>query len=213
MALTRTTLAAAVGVDDIYITVASATGFAAGRLVRVDQEFMQIGQSYSSGVLIGPMLRGRQGTKTTAHVITAGVVVGTQADDWDNAGTGVPVGNIIAGRPRIIESITADNSTVGHTPAGSDHVVILNGTSVINLTIPIPTTDMDGDILIILGNGKAAHVVTITGGAGAVGATADVVTFGANQAQALSLIAANAVWNFLGPLATATANVSGPSVA
>lgn len=212
MALTRTTLSAAVATDDTDITVASATGFAAGRLVRVDQEYMQVSQEYSSGTTI-PVLRGREGTATKAHVITAGVVVGTQADDWDTPGVAVYSNNPTAGRARYINSITADNSTVTLQTAGSDQVVILNSTSVINLTVPIPTSDMDGDILIIVGNGIAAHVVTVTGGVGGVGATADVYTFSATQKQAISLIAANITWQALGPLATATANVSGPSLA
>ena len=181
---------------------------------------MVVQKNYSSGTTI-PVRRGQMGSAnalapgntTSSHVATAGVVVGTAADDWDSPGTAATVNNMTAGRPRIIESITADNSTVTHTPAGTDHVVILNSTSVINLTVPIPTSDMDGDILVIIGNGIAAHVVTVTGGAGGVGATADVITFGANQKQAVQFMAANITWQLLGPLATATANVSGPSVA
>ena len=212
MALTRTTLSAAVAIDDTSITVASATDFTAGDLIRVDQEFMQVQQSYVSGTII-PVLRGRNGSAGAAHVITAGVIVGTQADDFDAPGAGVPVNSPIGGRARYIRSITADNSTVTLQAAGSDQVVILNGTSVINLTVPIPTSDMDGDILVIIGNGIAAHVVTVTGGVGGVGATADVYTFSATQKQAIQLMAANITWQALGPLATATANVSGPSLA
>lgn len=212
MALTRTTLSSAVAVDDGSIVVASATGFAADRIVRIDQEFMVVQKSYVSGTTI-PVRRGQIGTATTAHVATAGVVVGVAADDYDQAGAANIVNNPMAGRVRKITSITADNSTVTHPSAGTDQFLILNGTSVINLTVPVPTTDMDGDILAIIGNGKAAHVVTVTGGVGAVGGTADIFTFSATQAQAIQLVAANAVWNLLGPLATATANVSGPSLA
>lgn len=215
MALTRTTLSSAVAVDDREIVVASATGFAADRLVRIDQEFLVVQKNYTTGTTI-PVRRGQGGSANKAHVATAGVVVwptGTTTDDYDTPGVAVVANNITAGRARIIESITADNSTVSHSNAGSDHVVVLNGTSVINLTIPVPTTDMDGDILVIIGNGKAAHLVTVTGGAGAVGGTADIFTFSATQAQAVQFMAANAVWNLLGPLATATANVSGPSLA
>lgn len=175
MALTRTTLSSAVAVDDTSIVVASATGFAAGRLVRVDQEFMVVQQNYSSGTTI-PVRRGQLGSATKAHVSGAGAVVGVIQDDYDNAGTAATVNNMIAGRPRIIESITADNSTVTHTPAGTDHVVILNGTSVINLTVPVPTADMDGDLLWICGNGAAAHVITFTGGLNIGGGSYDVLT-------------------------------------
>src|SRR3990170_6699189 len=126
MALTRTTLSSAVGVDDTSIVVASATGFATGRLLRIDQEFLQVAQSYNGTATTIPVLRGREGSLTSAHVVTAGVVVGTQADDWDEPGTGVPVGNITAGRPRVIESITADLSTAVPPPARSGHRLIPN---------------------------------------------------------------------------------------
>ena len=212
MALTRSTLSAAVAINDTSITVASATDFTAGDLIRIDQEYMQVQQSYVSGTVI-PVLRGRLMSAGAAHVITAGVIVGTQADDFDAPGAGVPGNSPIGGRARYIRSITADNSTVTLQQAGSDQVLILNGTAVINLTVPIPTSDMDGDILVIIGNGIAAHVVTVTGGVGGVGATADVYTFSATQKQAIQLMAANITWQALGPLATATANVSGPSLA
>lgn len=192
MALTRTTLASAVAVDDTSIVVASATGFAADRLVRVDQEWMVVQKNYSSGTTI-PVRRGQSGSKTTAHVTSAGVVVGTQADDWDNPGAGVTVNSPIAGRARVITSITA-TSTLTHAPAGSDHFVILNGTSVITLTIPIPTTDMDGDELVIMGNGTAAHVLTFTGGVGGEGSSYDLLTFNSSGPVAARFVACNAVW-------------------
>lgn len=68
-------------------------------------------------------------------------------------------------RPRKqIDSITANNLTLQHSPAGSNHIVVLNATSAINLTVPTPTKDMDRDRLTIIGNGKAAHTVVFTGG-------------------------------------------------
>jgi hypothetical protein len=192
MALTRTTLSSAVAVDSTSIVVASATGFAADRIVRVDQEWMVVQKNYSSGTTI-PVRRGQMGSKNVAHVASAGVVVGTAADDYDAPGF-VSANNVTAGRPRVITSITADNSTVTHAAAGSDHVVILNGTSVINLTVPIPTTDMDGDRLLIVGSGTAAHVVTFTGGIGGEGSSYDVVTFNASGPVAIEVVACNAVW-------------------
>lgn len=194
MALTRTTLSAAVAVDDTSIVVASATGFAADRIVRIDQEFMVVQKNYTSGTTI-PVRRGQLGSSNKAHVITAGVIVGTAADDYDTPGVGAVVNNMIAGRPRILTSITADNSTVTHAPAGCDHIVELNSTSVINLTVPIPTTDMDGDLLWIAGNGTAAHVITFTGGIGGEGSSYDVVTFNASGPVLIGpFMAMNAVW-------------------
>ena len=192
MALVTTTLSSAKAVDDNSITVASATGFAADYIVRIDQEFYVVQKSYVSGTTVS--VRGGQlGSKGEAHVSGANVTVGTAAD-WDIPGTGVAVNNPIAGRGRKITSITADASTVSHPSAGTDHVVILNGTSVINLTVPVPTKDMDGDLLIIAGNGTAAHVITFTGGVGGEGSSYDVLTANASGPVATQLIACNGVW-------------------
>lgn len=196
MALTRTTLSSAVAVDDTVIVVASATGFAADRIVRIDQEWMVVQKNYSSGTTI-PVRRGQFGSKGTTHVATAGVVVGTAADDYDPVGAGVTVNNPISGRARYITSITADNSTVTHAPAGSDHVVVLNSTSVINLTVPVPTTDMDGDVLTIISNGVAAHVVTYTGGFGGVGAGYTALTVAAGAKCCFQTMAVNGNWNVI----------------
>jgi hypothetical protein len=200
MALTRTTLSSAVAVDDTSIVVASATGFAADRLVRVDQEWMVVQKSYVSGTTI-PVRRGQLGTATAAHVITAGVTVGVIQDDYDSAGLGVSVNNPVSGRGHKITSITADNSTVTHAPAGTDHTVILNGTSVINLTVPVPTADMDGDTLTILSNGTAAHVVTFTSGLSLAGSSYDVLTWNSGARAGISVKAVNLGW--VAPLAPA----------
>ena len=193
MALTRTTLSAAVGVDDREIVVAAATGFAADLLVRVDQEFMVVQKTYSSGTTI-PVRRGQLGSKTSAHVITSGVTVGTLATpDWDTPGAGGVVNNQTAGRPHLVTSITA-TSTLSHAPAGCDHTVILNGTSVITLTIPVPTADMDGDTLTILGNGTAAHVLTFTSGLSLAGSSYDIVTLNASARAGMVVKAVNLGW-------------------
>jgi hypothetical protein len=193
MALTRTTLSSAVAVDDTSIVVASATGFAANSIVRVDQEFMVVQKNYSSGTTI-PVRRGQLGSANKTHVASAGVVVGTAQDDYDTPGVASKVNNPTAGRARIVESITTDNSTVTHSSAGTDHVVILNGTSVINLTVPVPTTDMDGDELTILGNGTAAHVITFTSGLSLAGSSYDVLTLNAGARAGIKVVAVNAGW-------------------
>lgn len=197
MALARTTLSTAVAVDDTKIVVASASGFAVDRIVRIDQEWMVIQKFYDGTSTTVPVRRGQFGSKTSAHVVTSGVVAGTAADDYDPTGAGVTVNSPISGRARYVTSITADNSTVTHAPAGSDHVVVLNGTSVINLTVPVPTTDMDGDLLTIISNGVAAHVVTYTGGFGGVGAGYTALTVAAGAKCCFQTMAVNGNWNVI----------------
>ena len=72
MALTTTTLSSAVAVNDTSIVVASATGFAAGNLILIDQEVMQVAKNYVSGTTI-PVLRGLDGTATAIHKASANV--------------------------------------------------------------------------------------------------------------------------------------------
>lgn len=76
--LQTTTLSAAVtasGTGTSTITVASATGFAAGRTVVIDREAMLVLPSYVSGTTI-PVQRGVAGTAAAAHATTTTVYVG-----------------------------------------------------------------------------------------------------------------------------------------
>lgn len=72
---TQTTLSANVTTSDRQILVASATGFAAGRVVVVDGEAMTVSSSYSSGTTI-PVNRGAFSTGITAHASGAVVFAG-----------------------------------------------------------------------------------------------------------------------------------------
>lgn len=191
MALATTTLSSAVAVNDTNIVVASATSMAVGRLIRIDGEELEVAKGYVSGTTI-PVLRGRDGTATQAHVTTANVTHGTAADfaaPAPQTSTTYPV----AGRARVITSVTA-TSSLAAVPAGMDQVVMLNGTSVITLTIPAPTKDKDGDILYLISNGVAAHVPTFTGGLGGVGAGYTAFTVAAGAPLCIQVMACNGAW-------------------
>lgn len=211
MALNTTTLSAACAATDNSILVAAATGAAPGGFVLIDGELMKIMQTYTTGTTI-PVLRGRDGTLTGAHPVTANVTI-FLGSDTSQLAPQAPTGFPYSGRVRTVASYSA-NGVIANPTVGTDALAILNGTAALAMTIASTTKDSDGSILIIAGNGKAAHTVTYTTtGFGGVGGTADVLTFSATQAQAVQMIAANGVWNLLGPLATATADVSGPSLA
>ena len=192
MALATTTLSSACAAVDTSIVVASATSMAAGRYVIIDQERMLVTTNYVSGTTV-PVLRGREGSKTAAHVVTANVVHGL-ATDLTLPAEGGPAISYPTQRSTIIQSITA-TSTLALPAGGTDLRVILNGTSVITLTIPVPTRDMDGCRLTIIGNGVAAHVLTFTGGLAGAGSSYDVVTVNATAPCAFEAIAANGLWN------------------
>lgn len=191
MALTRTTLSAAIGLGDSSIIVASATGFVAGSWVRVDQEVMKVGLAYVSGTTI-PVTRGLDGTYVQAHPITAGVVVGV-GTDWSTPVPQTMVNYPIAGRGVTITSYTTAGAIVFPTD-GTDVRALLNSTVALAMTLAVPTVDLDGSVLTIVGNGKAAHTVTVAGGIGAAGAGYTVLTFDTGGQCAVQFIAANAVW-------------------
>ena len=191
MALVRTTASSAILSTDKQIAVASASGFAAGYFIRVDEEIMKIAASYTSGTAI-PVIRGVDGTRVVAHAVTSSVVCGTGAD-WSNPEAQTVDSFLIAGRARSVTSYTADGA-ITHPVAGSDAVAILNGTTQWDMTLAVPGKDLDGSVLIIVGNGKSAHTVTVAGGIGAASTGYTVLTFDTGGQCAVQLIAANEVW-------------------
>lgn len=190
MALATTTLSSAVAITDNSIVVASATSVAAGRLVLIDQEVMQVVQSYTSGTTVG-VLRGRDGSVTAAHKVTANVTHGLSSD-FSNPAAQTVVGYPLVRATQVI-SLSA-TATLTLPTDGTDLRVVLNGTSVIALTIPVPTKDLDGSKLTIVSNGAAAHTLTFTGGLSGAGGSYDVITVNATAPAAFEFIAANGLW-------------------
>jgi hypothetical protein len=191
MALARTTLSAAVTTADTAIVVASATGFSAGYYVRIDQEVMRVGGAYVSGTSI-PVIRGQDGTQVVAHAVTTGVTVGTGAD-WATPAAQTIVQYPMAGKHRSLTAYGAAGAVTLPT-AGADAVALINGTSALAMTLADPGKDLDGSILIIVGDGKAAHTVTYTAGLGNGGSGLDVMTFDTGAQCSVMFIAANSIW-------------------
>ncbi len=200
MALTTTTCTSAIAVGDTTIKVAAATGFSPGLPLKVNGERMTIAQSYSTGLLI-PVIRGVEGTATQAHAITSNVVVGPAADF-----AGPATGNTSAYpaiRSRTVASYNAAGAIALPTP-GNDAVAILNGTTARAMTLAAPGKDQDGDVLTVIGNGKAAHTVTVTGGFGAAGSGYTVATMIVGSQQAIQVMACNGAWVQLPSLMSGT---------
>jgi hypothetical protein len=192
MALATTTLGAAVAVNDTSITVASATSVAAGRLIRVDDEFMQVAQSYVSGTSV-PVLRGRDGTVTATHASSANVTHGTAADFVNPPAQVAGMATNPRQRSLPIFSYSAAGAI---SPVPGIHVI--NGTGALAMTLVSPTKDLDGEMMVIIANGKAAHTVTYTAGFGAGTTNSDVVTFSATFSLGLIAMAMNGVWVIIG---------------
>ena len=192
MALVTTTNTAAIGAGDTSFVVASATGFAAGYIVQVGDEKMRVSGGYTSGTTI-PVIRGQEGTRAVAHGITTLVVCGTGAD-WAEGGPSTPVTYPLAGRARVITTYGADGA-ITLPPAGSDAVAVLNGTTQWDMTVAVPTKDLNGSLLWIATDGGAAHTVTFTGGLSGASTSYDVVTINATAPVLLGpFMAMNSLW-------------------
>ncbi len=191
MAKTTTTNSAAIGITDREITVASATGFAAGGFVKVNAECMQVQKGYVSGLVI-PVMRGIEGTPALAHAVTSNVTVGLASDFVPTPAPGEAV-NYPMIRSRQIASYNAAGA-IAHPAAGNDAVAIINGTTARALTLAAPAKDQDGDVLTVIGNGKAAHTITVAGGLGAASTGYTVATFIVGSQQSLQVMACNGAW-------------------
>lgn len=190
MALTTTTLAAALAVNATSATVASATGLVAGMYGLVEDELVRIQQGYTSGVTI-PLLRGQDGTPTGLHPTSANITFFLASDE---AGAfPQTVTQFASIKARGFDSYSAAGAIAFPQP-GADSVAMINGTGALAMTLAVPTKDLDGSILYIVGNGKAAHTVTAAGGLGAGGANLDLLTFAAGAQNCIAVIAANGVW-------------------
>lgn len=214
MALVSTTLSGAVVIDQNVIALASATGVTAGCYLIVDHEVMQVAKGYpfsGTSVLQVPVSRGQDGTATTAHPTGARVTIGLAsefASDAPQVITGFPIGSPARQRTSI--------SVTGAIPLplpGNDLDVILNGAVVIVSTLAAPTLDMDGSRLTIIGNGLAAHTVDVLNGLGGVGAAANLITFKADQRQAVKLVAVNGFWVPESGIVAGAATISGAGLA
>ena len=207
MALANTTLAAAVAITDNVIVVASATSLTAGRIIKIDGEYLKINQAYTSGTTVG-VTRGQEGSVTAAHQSGANVMTAL-ASDLAAAPASVNESVLNAGQMSVT---TTSYSAAGAIAFGLSQwtVAIINGTAALAMTITNPTKDQDGCYLHIVANGKAAHTVTYTAGIGNGGASFDVGTFSATLAMSSLLVACNGFWVSVGPT-TATAIGGSPT--
>lgn len=191
MSLAKTTLAAACAIDDRQITVASATGIAVGYQIRIDMETLQVTKGYVAGSVIVPVLRGQSGTIAEAHANETMVTVGAAQDFTQNTPPQTKAPFVIAGRARVVASYDADGA-IDLPPAGADMLAVLNGSAQLDMTLAVPTKEMNGCKLQVLGAVGSAHTVTVAGGFS--GSALVVATFDASGRGCLNLIAYNEIW-------------------
>lgn len=206
MALTRTT-AFGMTVTDTEIVLTSYTGLQVSHQIIIDGEVMRVlslppttpGVNAQIGVL-----RGIRGSAVSAHPPGSVATYGPPADFGP-----------AKSQKRDIVSISANGVIPNPTP-GTDKVVFINGTvALATLGLSNPAKDNDGDMLIVVANGKAAHILTYPAapgsaiGLGGGAAATDVITFSGVAQTSVAFIAANELWILLGPASGAGAVAAG----
>lgn len=191
MALTSTTLASACANTATTISVASATGFAVGNFVLVENELMQQ-TAAATGVVI-PVRRGLDGTVQATHASAAFACTGLATDF-----PGPAPGQCITYGPYAPDGQMAGYFT--YSAAGAiattPGIHVLNGSAAIAMTLAAPTGAQEGAILIV--ESKNLHANTVTAspiflGAANAGGIATVAATGGN----LTLKACGGKWTVL----------------
>jgi hypothetical protein len=191
MALAKTTLSGAVGVNDTFLTVASAAGIQPGMNWRSDGESGRVIQSYVAGSTQVQILRGQDGSATSAHKSGADITFGTAADfasPLPQQSTTYPMG--------LNLPVYGYSASGAIAPGPGIHV--LYGAAALTMTVAVPTQDQTGALLVVINSGNAAHTVTFTTGMGGVGGASDIATYTATQKSGLLMMAMNGTWANLG---------------
>jgi hypothetical protein len=156
MALTSTTLAAAITATATRVSLTSATGVVAGSVLKIDDEYCVV--TRISGVW-ADVIRGVNGSKTAAHALLTPVIHTTNAAEWNPP---MPA-------PRTY-SYSADGAI---TIAPGLHLI--TKATAAAMTLADPPVDRAGIVLTIASATAAAHTVTMA--TSPLGGTETVYTF------------------------------------
>lgn len=217
MAVTLTTLTGALGANDSAAYFAALTNLVAGDLGTIDHEVVRIVSVPAAASNPVPLLRGQEGTAQVAHPSGAQAKFGkgptaASVGDWQPSPAAATSLAAFPSTPaREVISYSASGAIALPRP-GCDMVAVLNGTTILNMTVASPNMLADGSRLTIVSNGKAAHVVTVATGAGGVGGTADGFTFKADQTQGIEFMGVGTAWVALSGVAGA-ATLAGVGIA
>jgi hypothetical protein len=190
MAQTTTTISAAVGATDLTIPVTSATGFAAGNYLRLDNEFMVV--SSVSGTNISVRARGDKGSGAVAHNILAIANTGLDSDLAVQ-----PMGQSAQVDPQFPTIVTYSAAGAIAIPV-QNTMVVLNGGAARAMTLAGPGKDQDGLTLTVLNASAFAHTVTYTAGFYGDTTSSDVITFAAKAGASFICVARGGTWGLLG---------------
>jgi hypothetical protein len=169
MAITATTLSAAVGLTDTSVTLTSVTGVTAPNFqtgtgityLFVDQELMQV-IAVNTVTLVVNVKRGMQGTVQVTHVINSQVQVGLPADFTPFVEVLKNV--LLTGETRGSENKPATflQGLTDAIPAGVAGVYVIKSAAADLMTLAAPTAAQEGNVIEIWSDAAFAHTLTAT---------------------------------------------------
>lgn len=186
MALTRTTISAAIAADADIIPVTSASGFAAGNFLRVDNEYMMV--VAVNGTNIQVRSRGDLGSAAAAHNSLAPATTGLLSDLPN-----YPLGQAaqVDAQGQTIVTASVDGALAIPT---QNTLVLVQKAGVCAMTLAAPTTAQDGLEVTILSATANAHTVTYTAGFYGDTTSSDVATFAAKVGASMTIKAQGGKW-------------------
>jgi len=192
MALTNTTLAAAVAQGDTTIRVTAATGFADGQMIRVNNEFLaQAGAA--QGVVI-PVRRGLEGTAQVAHGLLSDVVTGLPGDfPAPPPGHPVQVPPTVTGRNSLGADVTINTADL---PKG-DLTYVITKAAACAITLGAPSKAQNGLRVTFRSATAAAHTVTLAAGFYGDAGSSDIATFAAKIGASMTIEANAGTWGVI----------------
>lgn len=197
MALTATTLSAALLATDTQISLTSTTGFPAvglkgqSQLMKVDNEYMYVTTVPASGSVV-VRSRGADGTAAVAHSTLA--YVQTSSDPADFPSFAAQATSAIP--PYEPDVVTLGSNVTIACPA-KDTTYLIDKATAIAITLSAPTTAQDGRVIrFIVLTATLAHVITATSLiADAVsGSPHTTITPGQFKGASITLVAAQGLW-------------------
>ena len=184
MALTSTTLAAAAGANDTQIRVTSATGFAVGQVIRVDNEWMA--QTAAANGTFIPVRRGLDGSAQVAHGILADVATGLNTD-LPNP----PIGGFVLAPQQPHRITLGADTTLSATDITQNTTYVITKATAAAITLGAPSKAQDGLQVTFRSATAAAHTVTYAAGILGDAGSSDIGTFAA-KVGAMVVLEANA---------------------
>lgn len=187
MAITGTTLAAAMDANAQAFTATSGTGATVGGFARIDGEFMLITAVNSATISVAQ--RGMLGSTAVAHNILAAVTFGLFTDlSATGAAEALPVPF------DSFDLVTIGANGAIPVPNRETVYVINKGSALASSAVPDPSKSQDGLKLTFVSGSDFAHVVTFTNAYDGTTGASTTFTMAAFKGASFSVIAIKGQW-------------------